>query len=183
MALDPRAPVIVGVGQVNQHAEPENAREPVDLMVDAARVAATDSGVDGLAAAIDMVRVVNLLSWRYRDPGALVAERLGAPDARTAYTEGGGQIVGTLVARTAADIVAGTVDVALLTGGEAWRTRTALRRAGETPRWTEQADGVAPGEMIGAPLDMWHPAELERNIRMPVQVYPLFESIRALSTA
>jgi acetyl-CoA C-acetyltransferase len=177
MALDARAPVIVGVGQLNQRTDrPEDALEPVDLMVEAARAAARDTGATALLDALDTVRVVNLLSWRYRDPGALVAERLGVPDARTVYTEGGGQIVGTLVARTAADIAAGHVDVALLTGGEAWRTRTALKRAGDMPRWTEQPEGVAPGEMVGAPLDMWHPAELARNIRMPVQMYPLFEN-------
>jgi acetyl-CoA C-acetyltransferase len=177
MALDARTPVIVGVGQLNQRTDqPEDALEPVDLMVEAARGAARDSGVAALLDAVTTVRVVNLLSWRYRDPGALVAERLGIPGAQTVYTEGGGQIVGTLVALTAADIVAGHVDVALLTGAEAWKTRTAVKRAGDKPRWTEQPDGVAPDEVVGGALDMWHPAELARNIRMPVQVYPLFEN-------
>lgn len=176
MGVDPRSPVIVGVGQLNQRTDrPDDAREPVDLMVEAARIAAADSGVAALLDAVESVRVVNLLSWRYRDAGALVAQRLRIGAVRTAYTEGGGQVAGSLVARTAADIAAGTVDVALLTGGEAWRTRTAVKRVGDTPRWTEQPEGVVPDEIIGAPLDMWHPAELARSINMPVQVYPLFE--------
>jgi acetyl-CoA C-acetyltransferase len=177
MALDARTPVLVGVGQLNQRTDrPEDALEPVALMVEAARAAARDSGAGALLDEVTTVRVVSLLSWRYRDPGALVAQRLGLSDAQTVYTEGGGQIVGTLVARTAADILKGDVDVALLTGGEAWKTRTAVKRAGDMLHWTEQPDGVAPGEMIGGALDMWHPAELARNIRMPVQVYPLFEN-------
>ncbi len=182
MTLDARTPVIVGVGQHEQRTGPEDALEPVDLMTEAARIAARDSGADDVLDAIDTVRVVNLLSWRYRDPAALVAQRLGLPDAKTVYTEGGGQIVGTLVARTATDIAAGNADVALLTGGEAWKTRTAVKRAGETLPWTLQPDDVAPGELVGGPLDMWHPAELERSISTPVQVYPLFENaLRALA--
>lgn len=176
MGVDARIPVIVGVGQLNQRTEqPEEALEPVDLMVEAARIAAHDSGVVALLGAVTTVRVVNLLSWRYRDPGALVAQRIGIDGVRTAYTEGGGQMVGSLVARTAADITTGDVDVALLAGGEAWRTRTAVKRAGDMPHWTEQPEGVEPDEIIGAALDMWHPAELARKISMPVQVYPLFE--------
>ncbi|PRC61361.1 acetyl-CoA acetyltransferase, partial [Mycobacterium sp. ITM-2017-0098] len=36
--------------------------------------------------AVDAVRVVNLLSWRYRDPGLLLAQRLRAKNASTRYT-------------------------------------------------------------------------------------------------
>lgn len=176
MALDARTPVIVGVAQLSQHEDAQHAREPVDLMADAARTAALDCGRPALLDAVGSVRVVNLLSWRYRDPAALVASQLGLDGVETVYTEGGGQIVGTLIARTASDIVDGTVDVALLTGAEAWRTRTSYRRAGGPLPWTEQPDGTAPDRVIGAPLDMWHPAEVERGITAPVQVYPMLES-------
>src|SRR3981189_3372361 len=93
MPLDPRTPVIVGAGQVNQRtAEGDSAREPVDLMVEATRQASADAGATNgrLDEAIDAVRVVSLLSWRYRDPGALVAERIGASPRETAVTTPGG---------------------------------------------------------------------------------------------
>src|SRR4051812_45536780 len=93
MAVDPRTPVIVGAGQVNQRtAEGDPAREPVDLIIEAARRAATDADTSGdrLLESIDSVRVVSLLSWRYRDPGALVAERIGATPKQTAVTTPGG---------------------------------------------------------------------------------------------
>ena len=64
MVLNPRTPVIVGVGQINQHDESPEV-EPVDLMA-AAALEAADPRV---LAALDSIRVVNLLSWRYRDPG------------------------------------------------------------------------------------------------------------------
>src|SRR5882757_1392203 len=93
MPLDPRTPVIIGGGQVNQRtAEGDPALEPVDLIVEAARLAATDAGLaDGrLLEAIDAVRIVSLLSWRSRDPGALVAARLGAAPRQTAVSTPGG---------------------------------------------------------------------------------------------
>ena len=66
MPMDPRTPVLIGYGQVNQHDDHPGV-EPVDLMVAAARAAADPRVLE----AVDSVRVVNLLSWRYRDPGLL----------------------------------------------------------------------------------------------------------------
>src|SRR4051794_38264686 len=91
--IDPRTPVLVAGGQVNQRTEQgDPAREPVDLIVEAARRAEAASGVGAgsLLAAVDSVRVVSLLSWRYLDPGALVGERIGATPRHTAYTSPGG---------------------------------------------------------------------------------------------
>jgi hypothetical protein len=61
MSIDPRTPVLVGYGQVNQ-CEESATTEPVDLMEQAARAAADPH----VLAAVDSIRVVNLLSWRYR---------------------------------------------------------------------------------------------------------------------
>lgn len=76
--MDPRTPVLIGYGQVNQHDENPDV-EPVDLMEAAARAAADPR----VLAAVDAVRVVNLLSWRYRDPGRLLAQRIRAEGAAT----------------------------------------------------------------------------------------------------
>ena len=71
--MDPRTPVLIGYGQVNQHDENPHV-EPVDLMASAARTAADPRVLE----ALDSVRIVNLLSWHYRDPGLLLAQRLHA---------------------------------------------------------------------------------------------------------
>ena len=73
MSLAPNTPVLVGYGQVNQH-EAERATDPVGLMAAAARHAAPDR----VLASVDAIRVVNLLSWRYRDPGLLLGQLIGA---------------------------------------------------------------------------------------------------------
>src|SRR5260370_38394211 len=76
MPLAPRTRVIVGAGQLNHRDG--LAPEPMQLLAEAARRAEADSGAPGLLRRLDSVRVGNLLSWRYPDPGRLLAELLGA---------------------------------------------------------------------------------------------------------
>ena len=180
MGVDPRTPVLIGGGQisnrVDQGAEP---LEPVDLIAEALRRAGADTGV-GVAAltGADSVRVVSLLSWRYRDPAALVAERVGATPLETVYTPLGGNTPQSLMNATCRDIVDGRADLVLLGGGEAWRTRMQARSNDERPAWTVQPDEVEPTRVIGQDVPMAHAAEMSRGVVMPVQVYPLFEQAR-----
>src|SRR4051794_3761479 len=161
--LDPRTPVIVGGGQVNQRtAEGDPAREPVDLIVEATERARKDTGLSNgrLLQSIDAIRVVSLLSWRYRDPGALVGQRLGASPRQTALTTPGGNTPQSLVNRTAVDILEGRNDIVLIGGAEAWRTRMSFRSTGDRPEWTTQDDSVPEAEIIGHEFTMTHPAEM-----------------------
>ena len=177
MAPDPRSPVIVGVGQHLQRAEGlDDALSPVDLIVEAVRAAAADTGAPNLLSHAQSLRVVQLLSWRYRDPAALVAARLGIQPAETAYTTAGGNTPQTLVNLTASEILDGSLDCAVLMGGETWRTRMRARRADVVLEWDKQPDEMTPTRLIGAEMRMSHPYELERGVVMPVQVYPMFET-------
>jgi acetyl-CoA C-acetyltransferase len=173
--LDPRTPVIVGAGQVTQRVEPDEGREPVDLIADAARAAAEDAKAPGLLAEVQSVRTVSLLSWRYTNPGALVAERIGATPRESAVSTMGGNSPQTLVNTTSLAILRGDLDVALLGGAEAWRTRMSLRKRGAKPDWTSEPEGTTPAAVLGEELPMNGPAEAARGIVMPVQLYPMFE--------
>jgi acetyl-CoA C-acetyltransferase len=177
VTVDPRTPVIVGVGQRTQRVDRgEPALEPVDLIAEALRVAQADSGAGAaVVEGADSVRVVSLLSWRYRDPGALVAARIGAAPRDTALTSMGGNSPQSLVNETCLDIQAGRNDLVLIGGAEAWRTRMAGRTTDVRPDWTVQGDDVPVARAIGTELHMSHPGELSRGVVMPVQVYPLFE--------
>ncbi len=168
--MDPRTPVLVGYGQVNQR-ENDPAVEPIDLMVAAARAA----GDPRLLEAVDSVRVVNLLSWRYRDPGLLVAQRIGAPEARTRYTGIGGNVPQSLVNQACLDIQSGRADVVLITGAETWRTRSRLRAAGTKPDWTSQDESVPVAEGADENVPMAGPAEIRIHLDRPAYVYPMFE--------
>src|SRR5690606_26160634 len=85
--LDPRTPVIVGVGQLSNRVDRgEEPLEPVELLARAARRAEADTGASGVLSGLDAVQVVSILSWRYADPGRLVAGLVGAGAVRTTAT-------------------------------------------------------------------------------------------------
>ena len=175
--LDPRTPVLIGAGQLSHRVDQgETPLEPVDLIAEALRCAAEDAGAgsDALVGA-DAVHIVSLLSWRYRDPGLLVAQRLGAAPRDTSLSGIGGNTPQTLVNQACLAIQAGESDLVLLGGAEAWRTRAGDRKSGAEPRWTQQGDDVPIARASTADVSMSAPGEMARGVILPVQVYPLFE--------
>src|SRR5260370_350436 len=103
--LDPRTPVLVGVGQVSERlGQPGyRRRSPVDLAADAARAALADSGADPavIAAAIDTVAGVRQfeishpaarspLGRSHNYPRSVVG-RVGAVPGRAILERSGGQ--------------------------------------------------------------------------------------------
>ena len=145
-------------------------------MVEALREAERDSGVSGLLARASVIGVVPVVSWRYHDPAQLVAAAVGASPSERWYPSMGGNTPQLLVNRAASSILAGDCDVALVTGGESYRTRQLLRRSGQHPDWTKQGDGDVPTWGDAQKLDMGHPAEAAVGVFMPTSCYPLFES-------
>ncbi len=175
VSLDPRHPVIVGVGQFLNRAEDlDDALEPVALMERAVRAATADAQLTAPPDA-DSVRVVNLIGWRYRNAPRFLAERLGLQPRELAYTRTGGNSPQALVNRTALDIQAGHLDVAVLAGGEAFRTYLRARRAGTHLDWAKAPDDDIP-TIIGDEFKMVHDAEQARDLWLPVQFYPMFET-------
>ena len=125
--------------------------------------------------AVDSVRVVNVLSWRYRDPGLLLAQRIRAKDAATRYTGIGGNVPQSLVNQACLDIQAGRTDVVLIAGAETWRTRTRLRASGAKAGLDETgrlgADGRRRRRRRADGGARRNPNHLDR----PAYVYPMFE--------
>jgi acetyl-CoA C-acetyltransferase len=170
MALDPRTPVLIGYGQINQRDERPDV-EPVDLMEAAARKAADPRVLE----AVDSVRVVNLLSLRYRDPGRLVAQRIRADKATTRYTGIGGNVPQSLVNQACLDIQHSRADAVLIAGAETWRSRTRLRAAGRRLEGIAQDESVplAPGS--DDEFQMSGEAQMRIKLDRPACVYPMFE--------
>ena len=172
---DPRSPVIIGVGQyLARSRESGEWREPADLMENAARTAVADAGLDRMPD-FGSIRVVGLLSWRYGNPARFVAQRLGVDGAELAVSAMGGNAPQSLVNRTARDIASGALDVALLVGGESWRTRMRARRDGIDLEWPRGADDDLPVS-LEPDVPIHHEAEIARGITLPIHVYPMFES-------
>lgn len=174
-ALDPRTPVVVAVGQVDQRVDdPADALEPTALLAAAARAAAADSGSERLLASLDTVAVIRILSFRYRDPAALVAAELGISPRRTVETDDGGNYPQHLLNRACLEIQQGRADAVLIGGAEAWRSRAAGRI--DPGGWTHQGDDVEPTEVVRNYEPLAHPGEWARKVMMPIEIYPLFEN-------
>ena len=181
MPVNPRTPVLVGYGHVNHHEHRDaevNTVEPVDLMATAARQAATARVLE----AVDAIRVVNLLSARYRDPGLLLGQRIGADRAATRYSGVGGDTPQSLVNQACLDIQHGRADVVLVAGAEMWRTRMRLRANGKRLTWTNQDESVPLARGSEEDVPMAGPADNRIGLDRPAYVYPLFEQALRIST-
>ncbi|MCC5953752.1 MAG: acetyl-CoA acetyltransferase [Acidimicrobiia bacterium] len=175
MPVDPFAPVLVGVGQVEQRAEPADALEPAELMAQAIRDAAVDSGAPGLAGSIAAVMALHTLSWPYDDVASEVGRRLGADPHLTMSTVMGGNYPQTLVNRAAEEIANGRLESVAICGAETWRTRAATRRGEAAPEWTPRS-GNSDDEVLGVDdPELTSPEEVARGVLLPAHVYPMFD--------
>jgi acetyl-CoA C-acetyltransferase len=157
-----------------RESEPDAAREPVLLMIDALERAADRAGARDLLARADSIRVPRGF-WSYPDPGRIIAAAVGATSARTELAEIG-VLQTTLFGDAARAILAGESEVVLLAGGEARDRERVFARAGRTSSYTEQPPGTAPDELRAPADDILHRLEIERGVAMPVQQYAMIEN-------
>ncbi len=175
--MDPeRIPVIVGVGQtVNRPKTMEEIREPADLIEASARRAAEDGRAEGALAEIDMLGVVNILSWSYADPPATVAEKIGAQPDIQWYTGVGACGPQWLLAEAADKIAEGEVKIALICGAESYASRSAARKCGERPPWKREPGTL---DLVGDLRPATTPIEDQHGLIVPSDIYALFENAR-----
>lgn len=180
-----RNPVIIGVGQVtDKESEPQVARSPLGLMVDATRLAAGDAmarkpflpEIESITA----IRTFNDAVPAFRSPfGRLanapwsVARQIGANPREFLYPPSGGDFPQRMVTRACDLIAAGTLTSALIVGAEALRTERNAKRAGLALDWNEDAP-FEPDELGGTTL-MYSQAEIDHGMRSPSIMYALFD--------
>ena len=191
-ALDPRTPVLVGVGQFSERLDDAGYRalSPVGLGAEAARRALADTGASAsVADRVDLVAGVRQFEMSL--PGAVaplgrsdnvprsVARRVGTDPRRAVLEVVGGQSPQRLVSETAGLIAAGEVDAALLVGAEAMSTMRALLATDEAerPDWTEHVGGQLEDRGLGLD-DLLVPAFVEHEAVAPVVQYALLEHAR-----
>jgi acetyl-CoA C-acetyltransferase len=177
--VDPRTPVLVGAGVAHQRSDdPAESVEAVALMGSAVARAGEDAGAPALLAQAQAVYVPRG-TWRYRDPGRIIAERFGAR-ARTVIAELG-VLQSTPFSRACRAIAAGDLDVAIVVGGEAKFRDLRGHITGSAVVDTVQDDGVAPDESI-KPADEIIPApERDAGFMSAPLMYSALET--ALRTA
>ena len=178
-AVEPTTPVIVGVGQVSRRpAGPEDLNDPVSLMAEAAREAASDAGGPGVLDRLDSVRAVESLGWKSDNPPAAVAAALGIEPRDLVATVTGGNGPLSLLHDTAAAIGRGELDSALLVGAEALYSRR-VARAHDVRAPEPESPAEPTPRMLGISASGVHEAELQAGLALPAHVYPLFSNALA----
>ena len=191
-SIDPRTPVLVGVGQRTIHwdaASGEAAPSPQSLRADAAQLALADAGVgeggtgEGLAAIIDRVVAVRTMLdsvpgapqpfGRCTNPPGTLAADLGLNPRECIHSHVGGDQPQALVNESAAAIFAGDVRAVLLSGSEATAAMKAALKAGQTLDWSHSAGEVQDDRGLGGAL--LSPYDVANGLGAPTQTYPAFE--------
>jgi acetyl-CoA C-acetyltransferase len=168
-----RIPVIVGIGEiVDRPKDIADGLEPLTLLEQAVKRAEQDAGAK-LLHELGSLDVVNFLSWRYRDPEKLLAERLGVAPAHCYYGPVGGESPIRYIHEAAQRIARGECSVAAICGAEAQSTATKAERAGVSLPWTPFAHDV-PEPKRGAAFQK--PLAVKLGVFRPVSVYPFYES-------
>jgi acetyl-CoA C-acetyltransferase len=152
--VDPRTPVIVGVGQFTERIDDPDYRgmSAVDLATAAAEAALADTGVNvaNVAKAVDTVFGLRQFEISGPTPAAFgksnnyprsVMNRLGGDPARVVLEPVGGQSPQKLVTESGNAIVAGDADVVMIMGSEPGSTARYFANRDDKPDFTEHVEG------------------------------------------
>ncbi len=186
MPIDKRTPVIVGVGQVTSRPDPADAAtqtDPLSLMVGALELAAEDAtGTPGthssLLGRIDELTAIPSFVWHVADPARCVAEAMGITPRATLAASVGGTLPQRVVLDASTRILAGELDVAVVVGAEAIKSRDVARKRGEHSELPEQDPSVPPAREVFAVPDALTDHERSLGLALPVHSYALFEHAR-----
>lgn len=169
--MDPKSPVIVGAGQLNGS---EDGNEPVAMMTEVAERALRDAG-PSMRRRLQAVRVVKGI-WPYRNPGSMVAGRLGLERVSTGMTPIGGNEVYDLLNATATEIQGGELDAALVCGAETMRTRRRDRAAGRRSSYLDETATSRADQLFGIDHEFWDEADRRAATDHAVNFYAMAAS-------
>ncbi len=154
MQVDPRTPVVVGVGQFTERIDEPDYRgmSAVELATAGVRAALADTGVAAakVAQAIDVFAALRQFEISGPMPATLgvsdnyprsVARRIGADPARVVLEPLGGHGPQKLMTEFAGEIARGTAEVVLVLGSEAGSTARYFADRDDKPDFTERVGG------------------------------------------
>lgn len=182
MTPSDNTPILIGAAQQTWR-ETDTTRTPIDALSDVSLLALEDTGIDGIAAAIDTVAMVRFIADTDpgtgalfpRNPGKHVAQRLGISDARHYQGTIGGNTPQYLVNHFANSLAAGEVSAVLISGAELLATLfSALRSGADISAWPGASEAEAT--TIGEERDGLNETEKQYSLYEPINTYPLFEN-------
>ena len=174
--IDDATPILIGQGQKTVRGEPLDALStPLDLMLSAASLACEDAELlsSSLQNLSDLV-VVKSFREPMRNTPRVLAEGLGASQARCWLTPDGGNAPQYLVNHYAQAIALGESQLVLLAGAEAIDNARRLIKDGQKPNWSIPTKDDA--QYLYDDRPMVTPQERAHGIWAASSVYPLFEN-------
>ncbi|OBY33655.1 acetyl-CoA acetyltransferase [Mycolicibacter kumamotonensis] len=192
MSIDPRTPVVVGVGQAAERIDDADYRamSPVELAAAAAQAALADCGASDaaqVASAIDTVVATRQFEISIPNtPAPLgksnnfprsVARRIAADPARAILDKVGGQGPQALLTEFAGEIAAGAADVVLLCGSDATSTLRHFAKADKKPDFNETVEGQFEDRGYGLE-DFVEKYTVLHGLTSPAVQYGLLENAR-----
>ena len=167
-------PVIAAIGECTDRAKDSAQNlEPVALM-ERAFAAANEEAGGKLLNAIESVDVVGLVTWRYKNPAALLCARLGIAPQHQRNTSMGGETPVRLVHEAALAIARGEISVAAITGGEAMNAMNNARKTRGKLNWTPLATREEAVRFANDRIEI-SPVSKKLGVSDPAQMYPLYE--------
>ncbi len=178
MPIAPRTPCVIGVAQRTIRPGEGPSPEPLALWDEVTRAAAIDagaaSGPDRVLAASDSLQIVYCMAWPYDRPVDRLADALGIDPRHRLYSGIGGTTPQVLVQDAATAILAGDLDLAIITGAEALETKRQAKKAGARLPWSHR-DPNPPPFPFEAPF---HPAEVAHEVFPAWLTFPVFDVAR-----
>lgn len=169
MSVDPRTPVVVGVGEITHRGD---VVDPISLAVEAARRAIDDTGAATLSR-IDSVATPGILLIHRDEPASRIGDALGLAAGRRISCPVGGNTPQYLVEVLGRDIMCGSIDAALIVGAESGRSARRARGGQSLP---EPEPVMASDESLGDARPGLSDAEHAAGLHWPHEIYPIFES-------
>lgn len=173
MTVADNTPVLVGVGLATQREEDfRQAREPMDLMLQAVQSAGQDTGSHAVLSGAQWIAVPRG-RWTYTNPAGAIARAIGATQATTVLTSVG-VLQQTLIGAACARIARGEADTTLVAGSDAGYRLLRAQVAGE--KALESSEQGTPDEFWEPKEELRHPVERRVGLQMPVGLYAMMES-------
>jgi acetyl-CoA C-acetyltransferase len=170
-------PVLAGVAQLlDRESDPGTAMSPLDMLERVTRGACEDAGLGvGLFSKIDTIGIVSSDDWKPHNAAALLAQRIGAkPSCMLRTVMHGGDTPLVIVNDVARRIEYGMTNIALVAGSRNLRTLKHAQMDRAALQW--ELGGEGQPELLGKERIPCHRREVDYNLYLPIQFYPLIEN-------
>jgi len=170
-SFDYLTPVIVGVGQLLDHpAENEDGLEPLDLIINALKIADEDSCHKFLAKA-DYIDIQNITSRSYENISGMIIQKLNLSPNYCVYHDVSGELPIKNLCEAANRIASGSSKISVICGGEStWSVKRAKNRGVLLSSWSGTENSSKS----------WIPNvdDIVRKygLHLPVRAYALYEN-------